>query len=277
MKRLGRGLSSILEDAEAGYLKELPGGGVQEIEISKIKTNPYQPRREFNQEAIEELADSIKKYGLLQPIVLIKDGDGYILVAGERRLRATKLLGEELIKAIVVDYSKDDLREYALIENIQREDLNPIEVAYSLQSLIEEHGYTHEELANAISKSRSYVTNLLRILNLPEFVHDKIKRGVLSVGHAKVLLGLDDELLKKVIDEIEKKSLNVRDTEKLIQRLKNPAKEKEDFELDKRVVVLAEKFKKIGLKVEINKDSLKIRFKNNKDLKKLEKLLNLIG
>ncbi|AZV46013.1 stage 0 sporulation protein J [Nautilia sp. PV-1] len=277
MKRLGRGLSSILEDAEAGYLKELPGGGVQEIEISKIKTNPYQPRREFNQEAIEELADSIKKYGLLQPIVLIKDGDGYILVAGERRLRATKLLGGELIKAIVVDYSKDDLREYALIENIQREDLNPIEVAYSLQSLIEEHGYTHEELANAISKSRSYVTNLLRILNLPEFVHDKIKRGVLSVGHAKVLLGLDDELLKKVIDEIEKKSLNVRDTEKLIQRLKNPAKEKEDFELDKRVVVLAEKFKKIGLKVEINKDSLKIRFKNNKDLKKLEKLLNLIG
>lgn len=277
MKRLGRGLSSILEDAEAGYLKELPSGGVEEIEISKIKTNPYQPRREFNQEAIEELADSIKKYGLLQPIVLIKDGDGYILVAGERRLRATKLLGEELIKAIVVDYSKDDLREYALIENIQREDLNPIEVAYSLQSLIEEHGYTHEELANAISKSRSYVTNLLRILNLPEFVHDKIKRGVLSVGHAKVLLGLDDELLKKVIDEIEKKSLNVRDTEKLIQRLKNPAKEKEDFELDKRVVVLAEKFKKIGLKVEINKDSLKIRFKNNKDLKKLEKLLNLIG
>jgi len=277
MKRLGRGLSSILEDAEAGYLKELPSGGVEEIEISKIKTNPYQPRREFKEEAIKELADSIKKYGLLQPVVLIKDSEGYILVAGERRLRATKLLGEEYIKAIVVDYSKDDLREYALIENIQREDLNPIEVAYSLQSLIEEHGYTHEELANAISKSRSYVTNLLRILNLPEFVHEKIKQGILSVGHAKVLIGLDEEILKKVIEEIEKKSLNVRDTERLIQKLKNPKKEDEDIPIDKRVVEIADKFKKIGLKVEINKDSIKIKFKNNKDLKKLEKLLNVIG
>jgi len=277
MKRLGRGLSSILEDAEAGYLKELPRNGVQEIEVSKIKPNPYQPRREFKEEAIRELADSIQKYGLLQPVVLIKDNDEYILVAGERRLRATKLLGEEVIKAIVVDYSKDDLREYALIENIQREDLNPIEVAYSLQSLIEEHGYTHEELANAISKSRSYVTNLLRILNLPEFVHEKIKNGVLSVGHAKVLIGLDEEILKKVIDEIEKKSLNVRDTEKLIQRLKNPKPEKEDVELDKRVVMIADKFKKLGLKVEINKDSIKIKYKNNKDLKKLEKLLNVIS
>ncbi|GAB6074365.1 ParB/RepB/Spo0J family partition protein [Nautilia lithotrophica] len=277
MKRLGRGLSSILEDAEAGYLKELPSRGVEEIEVSKIKPNPYQPRREFNEEAINELANSIKKYGLLQPIVLIKNEDEYILVAGERRLRATKLLGEELIKAIVVDYSKNDLREYALIENIQREDLNPIEVAYSLQSLIEEHGYTHEELANAISKSRSYVTNLLRILNLPEFVHEKIKKGILSVGHAKVLIGLDDELLKKVIEEIEKKSLNVRDTEKLIQRFKNPKPEVENTPIDKRVVDIAEKFKKIGLKVEINKDSIKIKFKNNKDLKKLEKLLNVIG
>ena len=175
MKRLGRGLSSILEDVEAGYLKDLPNRGVEEIEIAKIKTNPYQPRREFNEEAIKELALSIKKYGLLQPVILIKDEDEYILVAGERRLRATKSLGEKYIKAIIVDYSKNDLREYALIENIQREDLNPIEIAYSLQSLIEEHGFTHEELANTISKSRSYVTNLLRILNLPKFVQEKFK------------------------------------------------------------------------------------------------------
>ena len=277
MKRLGRGLSSILEDAEAGYLKDLPSRGVEEIEIAKIKTNPYQPRREFNEEAIKELASSIQKYGLLQPVVLIRDEDEYILVAGERRLRATKLLGEEYIKAIVVDYSKNDLREYALIENIQREDLNPIEIAYSLQSLIEEHGFTHEELANSISKSRSYVTNLLRILNLPKFVQEKIKNNILSVGHAKVLIGLDEEILKKVVDEIEKKGLNVRETEKLIQRIKNPKPEKEDKELDKRVVGIAEKLKKIGLKVEIQKDFIKIKFKNDKDLKKLEKLLNVIG
>jgi len=277
MKRLGRGLSSILEDAEAGYLKDLPSRGVEEIEVSKIKPNPFQPRREFNEEAISELANSIKKYGLLQPVVLIKDNDEYILVAGERRLRATKFLGQNLIKAIVVDYSKNDLREYALIENIQREDLNPIEVAYSLQSLIEEHGYTHEELANTISKSRSYVTNLLRILNLPEFVHEKIKRGIVSVGHAKVLIGLDEKSLKEVVQEIESKSLNVRDTEKIIQKLKNPKKEADDVAIDTRVVDFAEKFKKYGLKVEINKNSIKIKFKNDKDFEKIEKLLNIIS
>ena len=277
MKRLGRGLSSILEDVEAGYLKDLPSRGVEEIEIAKIKTNPYQPRREFNEEAIKELASSIKKYGLLQPIILIRDEDKYILVAGERRLRAVKLLGEKYIKAIVVDYSKNDLREYALIENIQREDLNPIEIAYSLQSLIKEHGYTHEELANSISKSRSYVTNLLRIINLPKFVQEKIKSNILSVGHAKVLIGLDEEILKKVIQEIEKKGLNVRETEKLIQKIKNPKPEKEDKELDKRVVSITNKLKKIGLKVEIQKNFIKIKFKNNEDLKKIEKLLSVIG
>jgi ParB family chromosome partitioning protein len=277
MKRLGRGLSSILEDAEAGYLKDLPSKGVEEIEIEKIKPNPYQPRKEFKEESIKELADSIRKYGLLQPVVLIKDNGEYILVAGERRLRATKFLGEKLIKAIVVDYSKNDLREYALIENIQREDLNPIEVAYSLQSLIEEHGFTHEELANTISKSRSYVTNLLRLLNLPEFVQEKIKNGILSVGHAKVLIGLDEDIIRKVVDEIEKRSLNVRDTEKLIQKLKNPKKEIENISIDKRVVEIADKFKNYGLKVEINKDFIKIKFKNDKDLKKLEKLLNVIS
>ncbi|WP_456479258.1 ParB/RepB/Spo0J family partition protein [Nautilia sp.] len=277
MKRLGRGLSSILEDAEAGYLKELPTRGVEEISVYKIKPNPYQPRREFDKEAIKELAESIKKYGLLQPVVLIKDNEEYILVAGERRLRATKMLGEEYIKAIVVDYSKNDLREYALIENIQREDLNPIEIANSLQSLIEEHGYTHEELAGSISKSRSYVTNLLRILNLPEFVQDKIKKGVLSVGHAKVLIGLDEKTLKKVVDEIEKKSLNVRDTEKLIKKLKNPKKETEDVVIDRKLIEIADRFKKMGLKIEIKKDSIKINFKNSADLEKLEKLLNVIG
>ena len=222
MKRLGRGLSSILEDVEAGYLKDLPNRGVEEIEVAKIKANPYQPRREFNEEAIKELALSIKKYGLLQPVILIKDEDEYILVAGERRLRAIKSLGEKYIRAIIVDYSKNDLREYALIENIQREDLNPVEIAYSLQSLIQEHGYTHEELANSISKSRSYVTNLLRILNLPKFVQEKIKNKVLSVGHAKILIGLNDETLKKVIQEkVGKRRKLVDPSEEVALEMKN--------------------------------------------------------
>lgn len=275
MKRLGRGLSSILEDAEVGYLKDLGGSGILEIEVDKIKPNPYQPRKEFKEESIIELANSIKRYGLLQPVILIKDKDEYILVAGERRLRAVKKLNNEKIKAIIVDYSLNDLREYALIENIQREDLNPIEIATSLKNLIEEHNYTHEELANIISKSRSYVTNLLRILNLPDFVQNKIKENKLSIGHAKVLIGLDEELLKKVIEEIEKKNLNVRETEKLIQKLKNPIKNVENIIIDEKIILIAKKFKELGLKVEINKNSLKIKFKSKQDLEKLEEILNL--
>ncbi|MEO1927223.1 MAG: ParB/RepB/Spo0J family partition protein [Nautiliaceae bacterium] len=279
MKRLGRGLSSILEDVEAGYLKDLPAQGIQEIDVAKIKRNPYQPRREFDEESLKELSLSIKKHGLLQPIVVIKDEDEYILVSGERRLRATKLLGESRIKAIVVDYSKEDLREYALIENIQREDLNPLDIALSLQSLIKEHNYTHEELAATIAKSRSYVTNLLRILNLPSFVQEKIKEKILSVGHAKVLVGLDEELLKKVVKDIEEKSLSVRETEKLIQKLKSPKKNKEESEkeIDKKLIDVVEKFKKIGLKVELSNNFIKIKFKNDEDLEKLEKLLNVIS
>ena len=275
MKRLGRGLSSILEDAEIGYLKDLGGSGILEIEVDKIKPNPYQPRKEFKEESIIELANSIKRYGLLQPVILIKDKDEYILVAGERRLRAVKRLNNKKIKAIIVDYSLNDLREYALIENIQREDLNPIEIATSLKNLIEEHNYTHEELANIISKSRSYVTNLLRILNLPDFVQNKIKENKLSIGHAKVLIGLDEKLLKKVIEEIEKKNLNVRETEKLIQKLKNPIKNVENIIIDEKIILIAKKFKELGLKVEINKNSLKIKFKSKQDLEKLEEILNL--
>lgn len=275
MKRLGRGLSSILEDAEVGYLKDLGGSGILEIEVDKIKPNPYQPRKEFKEESIIELANSIKRYGLLQPVILIKDKDEYILVAGERRLRAVKRLNNKKIKAIIVDYSLNDLREYALIENIQREDLNSIEIATSLKNLIEEHNYTHEELANIISKSRSYVTNLLRILNLPDFVQNKIKENKLSIGHAKVLIGLEEELLKKVIEEIEKKDLNVRETEKLIQKLKNPIKNVENIIIDEKIILIAKKFKELGLKVEINKNSLKIKFKSKQDLEKLEEILNL--
>jgi len=278
MKRLGRGLSSILEDAEIGYLKDLGNSGVLEIEIDKIKPNPYQPRKEFKEESIIELANSIKKYGLLQPIILIKDKQEYILVAGERRLKAVKTLNRDKIKAIVVDYSLNDLREYALIENIQREDLNPIEIATSLKNLIDQHNYTHEELANIISKSRSYVTNLLRILNLPNFVQNKIKDNKLSIGHAKVLIGLDEKLLNQVVEEIEKKDLNVRETEKLIQKLKNPIKKEENIqinEINEKIVLIAKKFKDLGLQVEVNKDSLKIKFKNKQDLEKLEKILNL--
>ena len=270
MKKLGRGLGAILEDVEAGYIKSIPNNGIKEIDVKKIKPNPYQPRKIFNEEAIKELAASIEKHGLMQPIVVIEDKDEYILVAGERRLKAIKSLNKDKIKAIIVDISLNDLREYALIENIQREDLNPIEIAYSLKALIEEHGYTHEELAKNIGKSRSYISNLLRLLSLPEYVQNKISQNKLTFGHAKILSGLNGEELKNVIDEIEKKSLNVRETEKLIRKIKN---KKEDEEINKDMLVLVEKLKKFGIKVNIGNNYVKLMFKNEKDFENLRKLL----
>jgi len=270
MKKLGRGLGAILEDVEAGYIKSIPNNGIKEIDVKKIKPNPYQPRKIFNEEAIKELATSIEKHGLMQPIVVIEDKDEYILVAGERRLKAIKSLNKDKIKAIIVDISLNDLREYALIENIQREDLNPIEIAYSLKALIEEHGYTHEELAKNIGKSRSYISNLLRLLSLPEYVQNKISQNKLTFGHAKILSGLNGEELKNVIDEIEKKSLNVRETEKLIRKIKN---KKEDEEINKDMLVLVEKLKKFGIKVNIGNNYVKLMFKNEKDFENLRKLL----
>jgi ParB family chromosome partitioning protein len=270
MKRLGKGLGAILADVEAGYLKDLPEEGLNNIETDKIKPNPFQPRKEFDEKSIEELAGSIEKYGLLQPVVVIKDNDSYILVAGERRLRAVKKLGKKEIKAIVLDLNLNTLREYALIENIQRENLNPIEIARSLKSLIEEHNYTHEELAKIISKSRSYVTNLLRLLSLPDYVQEKVKNNEISVGHAKIMANLNNDEIKKVVREIKEKKLNVRETENLINKIKNKSA------IVPEITILSEKFTNLGLKVEISDKYLKIMCKNEKDIEKLKKLIDLI-
>ncbi len=271
MRKLGRGLGAILEDVEAGYLRSIPNSSIKEIEVSKIKPNPYQPRKVFDEGAIKELASSIEKHGLMQPVIVIEDKENYILVAGERRLKAVKSLNKDKIKAIVADISLNDLREYALIENIQREDLNPIEIAYSLKALIEEHGFTHEELAKNIGKSRSYITNLLRLLTLPEYVQNKISENKISFGHAKILLGLDEEKLKEVISEIENNSLNVRETEKLIKSIKNPKNEND--EIRGEIIILAEKLKKSGIKLQISNNYVKLMFKNEKDFQNLRKFL----
>jgi ParB family chromosome partitioning protein len=221
----------------------------------------------------DRLASSIEKYGLLQPIVVIRDDEDYILVAGERRLRAVKSLGQNEIKAIVLDINLNSLREFALIENIQRENLNPIEIAESLKSLIEEHNYTHEELAKIISKSRSYVTNLLRLLSLPESVQEKIKNNEISVGHAKVMANLEEDEINNVIKTIKDKNLNVRETEELINKIKN----KKNEELAPEVTLLANLLKKLDLKVEIGNKYIKILWKNEKDIEKLKKLIDLIS
>jgi len=225
-KALGRGLSAIIDDVEEAYRQDIEDSIedsndlVREIPIELISPNPYQPRTYFNEEALQELSDSIKKHGLLQPIIVVKKDDRFVLLAGERRLRATKLAGIDKIKAIIADIESQHLRELALIENIQREDLNPIELAISYKELIEEYNITQEGLAGIIHKSRTQITNTIRLLSLAKKTRDLLSSGKLSQGHAKIIVGLSPEDEKDVVNTILGQKLSVRDTELLVKKIK---------------------------------------------------------
>ena len=189
---LGRGLEALLPDAE-----EALSSGVQEISLGDIDPNPDQPRRTFSEESIAQLAQSIREQGVLQPILVTpQNGGRYRIVAGERRWRASRVAGLDKVPVIVRDLDVIQQMEIALIENLQREDLNPIEVAQGIRSLMQQCGYTQEAVANRLSKSRPAVANLLRLLTLPEEVIELVRQGSLSAGHARVLAGLDDNARK---------------------------------------------------------------------------------
>lgn len=260
-KALGRGLDAILGDVELTYTKELQSGRndiVIELEIDKIKPNPYQPRKNFDEETLKELSESIERHGLIQPIIVMQKGDEYLLIAGERRLRATKILGDKTIKAIVADFASQNLRELALIENIQRQDLNPIELANSYKELIVEYKITQEELSDIIKKSRTQITNTIRLLSLSDFTQKMIANNKISQGHAKIMVGLNSEQEKLVVDTVIGQKLSVRETENLVKKIKEKnspkvAKKINDevknfkIELDKLKTKL-EKFGKISIR-----------------------------
>jgi ParB family chromosome partitioning protein len=229
---LGRGLGDILSEVEEAYEKDLgsidsfeleaQGARVEELPVGKISPNPYQPRKHFDEKALKELSASIQEHGLLQPIVVIEKADGYLLVAGERRLRAHKLAKLDKVKAIIasVDIDEFRLRELALIENIQRENLNAIELANSYAELIEVHDITHDELSRIVHKSRSQITNTMRLLSLSPYAKQQLVEGRISQGHAKVLVGLDEKRQKIIIDSIIGQKLSVRDVEKMVKNSK---------------------------------------------------------
>ncbi|HEG0280793.1 TPA: ParB/RepB/Spo0J family partition protein [Campylobacter coli] len=270
-----RGLSTLMGDVGEVYSRELglDKNQVSLIEISKITPNPFQPRKTFDEAALNELANSIKEHGLIQPIIVLKKNDSFILVAGERRLRATQILGEENILAFVSDSDESKLRELALIENIQRENLNPIELANSYKDLIEVYNITQENLAELIHKSRTQITNTLRLLNLDPKTQDLIASGKISQGHAKVLVGLDKEDEKVLVDSILGQKLSVRDTERLVQKVKNK-ENTEDVEFENSMQSLKQTLNKLGFASKNNKKELIIRLDNIEKIKKLTEILN---
>jgi ParB family chromosome partitioning protein len=285
---LGRGLGDILQEVEEAYEKNLDGmdsfeleaqgAKVEEIAVDKISPNPFQPRKNFDKNALKELSESIKKHGLLQPIVVIPKDDDYILVAGERRLRAHKLAKLDTIKAIVAEVDMDEfrLRELALIENIQRENLNAIELAHSYAELIEVHSITHEELSHIVNKSRSQITNTLRLLSLSRYAQEQVSNGKLSQGHAKILIGLQKEQEKLLIDSIIGQKLSVRETEKLVKKYKvnNNTKNISQKVLDEGLLSYKKELEKLlPFKHKLKYNKLEITLDNDKDIKKFLKLL----
>ena len=277
---LGRGLEAILGDVELAYKAELNEGNsdmVKDIDLDLIVENPYQPRKNFDETALRELSESIKRHGLIQPIIVIEKDGGYMLIAGERRFRATKMLGESKIKAIVADIESQSLRELALIENIQREDLNPIELANSYRELIDEYKITQDGLANIIHKSRVQITNTMRLLSLSAVTQEYIKEGKLTQGHAKVIVGLEPNDEKTAVDTIIGQRLSVRETENLVKNLKNKLPPKTALKLDERYLErltnLKEIFSKFDVPIKIKGKKITIEFD---DVADIDRLINKI-
>ena len=280
---LGRGLGELLGEIETAYESNniSEKNEVLEIDVKNIEPNPYQPRKIFNDEKIKELSSSIEKNGLIQPIIVTRNAGSYLLVAGERRLRATKLAKIKTIKSIVIDIENKELRELALVENIQRDDLNVIEIAYSYAGLINDFDMTHEELSLLVSKSRSSISNILRLLTLSSFSQKMVGSDKISLGHAKVIIGLSEEEQKIIIDSIVGQKLSVRETEILVKQIKvdtNSAtkssnKKSANFNFD-ALSQIKESLLLSKLDVQIDKNYFKIKITSQEDIDNISKAFN---
>lgn len=273
-KALGKGLSALIPD----NLEQDELDKIKDIDIDIISPNPNQPRKNFEVDKLEELSDSIKRYGLIQPIIVKKEDKIYTIIAGERRWRAAKIAGLSTIPCIIRDIENRNASELALIENIQREDLNPIDEANAYDYIMQRYAITQEELSDVIGKSRVYVTNILRLLNLDDYVKEKIISNEISQGHARAMISLDKKDQIKLVDRIIAEGLNVRDIEKIVKNMKNP-KIKRTLEKDKFVLnieeVLTSRFSsKVKITSKKNKGKIEIEYKNIEDL---NRLLDLFG
>ncbi|MCZ0870608.1 ParB/RepB/Spo0J family partition protein [Peribacillus frigoritolerans] len=277
-KGLGKGLNALFNSGEISK-DEI----VREIKLRELRPNPYQPRKSFRLEAIEELKQSIMEHGILQPIIARKSIKGYEIVAGERRYRAAKEADLKTVPVVVRELSEQQMMELAILENLQREDLNPIEEAAAYQTLLEKLEFTQEQLANRLGKSRPHIANHLRLLSLPEGIRRYISDGEISMGHGRALLGLKKkEMLKPVADKVLKEGMNVRQLEQYIHQLndtvsretKPKKQEKKDIFIKQRETSLRERLgTSVTIKQSKKKGKIEIEFFSKEDL---ERILNLI-
>ncbi len=279
---LGRGLGALIPEKgsreDSALLKAGKGQLVTNIPLDKVTANKFQPRGDFNKQALDELAASIKEKGFIQPVIVRLQNDGYELIAGERRFRAAKMLKLSEVPAIVKDVSDIDLLELSIIENVQREDLNPIDQAKAYKRLLGEFNMTQEDISAVIGKDRATVANILRLLRLPEKIQVFVSRGTISMGHAKAILGLDKESEQlRLCTRVIKNDLSVRDTERYAKKISGATKTKKS-EKDPNLSAIEEELSDVlGTKVKILKGKkggkIEIEFYSDKDLEKVITLL----
>ena len=276
---LGKGLDALFPTQTIETLQSEEA--IEKIQLEKLVTNPFQPRKIFDDETIEELAQSIQEHGIIQPIVVRKKGKKYEIVVGERRFRASKIAGLDEIPAIVKELTEEQMMEIAILENLQREDLTPIEEAEAYQSLIEKLHFTQEDLAKRLGKSRPHITNHIRLLQLPEEVRKLVNDGLLSMGHGRTLLGLKNKRrIPEVASKVVNQSLNVRQLETLIKQLNEDVpretKKNKDIFVEAKETQLREYF---GTNVQIrknkNKGKIEIEFYSEDDLERILEILSL--
>jgi ParB family chromosome partitioning protein len=268
-QKLGRGLDALLGEMDEAYENEgSQRDEILEISLKEIQANPFQPRKAFDETALNELAESIKNDGLLQPIVVSEDIDGYVIIAGERRFRASKLAKLKSIRAIVLNSDEQKMRQFALIENIQREELNAVELANAYGELLKLHDMTHDELANMIHKSRAHITNTLRLLQLSAKTQKALLEKKITAGHAKVLVGLDEKEQQLMVNSIVGQKLSVREVEamiKLKKSVENPPQIKKEV-VKYNFTNIKDKLEFFGYKIKTTSNSLTINFDSESEI-----------
>lgn len=281
-RALGRGLEELFNIEDINYdkmeekiMETADEEEIKELPIAKLRVNPYQPRKTFNEEALKELAESIKEHGVIQPIIVKKSIKDYEIVAGERRYRASKLAGKETIPCIIRNFTDEQMMEIAVLENLQRENLNSIEEAMAYESLMKNLNLTQEQVAKRVGKSRSYITNILGLLTLPEQVKELVRQGKITQSHARTLSKLESkEKIVELADKIVNQNLNVREIEE--ETKKETKKEEQHTKPRNKEYELLERELEsyLGTKVKVKHKKLEINYENENDLNRILEIIN---